>query len=356
MGNFQYYNYELLRTIQNSKKPQNTHLIFETTYGIYFVDSSDNTILLKTDDEGLTVSTVVDRDRDIVYGWYDRDNEYIWLVDDNGPTRVSTFYLRLSDDTIPSFWDYTLYYIPVDVIIPGYLNRIYYILKYYFVGNLYIAFDYWRALGDWTTNMGSVLGGARTAEIGYFTSDGAGISWCLFKWSNENVELWKVDYNGNSFTQLKDCGANTELPSKNQRAIAYDGNDILYFVLQDTSNSKYYLYSYVISTDTLTKGGVYNIALMLERNNAGVFPSKTEKAFHITTQEIFKVKLPINNRVPQGLTKFSTINSSNTMVAITDSYLIDSEAQLYKYVDVSSNLHELEIRHDTRSYPKMVSI
>ena len=78
------YNYpEKENSIQNSKYPINNHLIFEVSSSlIYFVDASNAKVLLKTTDEGATVSTVTTRsNKDIARAWHDRDNNLIYFVD-----------------------------------------------------------------------------------------------------------------------------------------------------------------------------------------------------------------------------------------------------------------------------------
>lgn len=75
-------NYSKQNDVQNNKKPENLHLTFETDdYGIFFVDSSDNTKLLKTTDEGVTVSTVETRSKKIARAYHDRNNSKIYFVD-----------------------------------------------------------------------------------------------------------------------------------------------------------------------------------------------------------------------------------------------------------------------------------
>ena len=78
------YNYpEKENSIQNSKYPINNHLIFEVSSSlIYFVDASNAKVLLKTTDEGETVSTVTTRtNKNIARAWHDRDNILIYFVD-----------------------------------------------------------------------------------------------------------------------------------------------------------------------------------------------------------------------------------------------------------------------------------
>jgi hypothetical protein len=98
-----YFNYLEEGDIQNNKKPFNTHLIWETDYGIYFVDASDQTVLLKTTNEGTTVTTVETRTQKIQSGFYDKPNDKIYFTDgdnDGVSTVVDCWNLDLTDDSV----------------------------------------------------------------------------------------------------------------------------------------------------------------------------------------------------------------------------------------------------------------
>ena len=89
--------------IQNSYRPQNTHLCWEDdTYGIYFVRADNNKILEKTTDFGATTSTVETRTgANISRGWHDKINHIIYLSDsdfDGGTSYVWS--IDLSSDSV----------------------------------------------------------------------------------------------------------------------------------------------------------------------------------------------------------------------------------------------------------------
>ena len=119
-----------------------------------------------------------------------------------------------------------------------------------------------------------------------------GFDFFLYWHEDDNyVTLYKYEITADGWTDLVHSAAGIMIPpNKTQQGLAYDGNDVLYFVLLDTGDSKYYLYSYEITADTLTKLGEHNVALMLDRNNAGVIPNEFEKGFGLTDKTVYEIK------------------------------------------------------------------
>ena len=84
-----YFNYTKVGAVENGKKPFTTHLVWEhSTYGLYFVDSADQTVLLKTTDKGVTVTTVDISDNANSYkiqaGWLDGVDLWLVMCDNDG--------------------------------------------------------------------------------------------------------------------------------------------------------------------------------------------------------------------------------------------------------------------------------
>ena len=189
-------------------------------------------------------------------------------------------------------------------------------------------------------------------DMGYITDGSYDISQVAvigtdvyFNWkmANENVKLWKYDSITNTITEIKDCGTNTELPPDNMRGISYDEDNTLYFVLQDTSDLKYYLYTYEISTDALTKGDEYNIALQLDRDT-----DSYEKVFSMQSDEVYQV-------TENGVESFSNSSFDAPIISITDSYLMTSNGKLYEKsfdstIDFTVNLKNNGQPYDTLYY------
>jgi len=313
-----------------------------------------------------------------------------------------------------------------------------------------------------TEDMGTFAG--RSWDISQVTTVGDQF-WFLFKWSNENCELWRYDLSLATFLQMEDCGVNTELPTISRHAIAYDSNDILYFTLgtgtkeistivaqianniddedyiiyyaiqwdsqtraysqakcylwfdkagdsvwtadpldadvniripitagwtaQQVSDAiesavnadgyitcdnaggttctltndycgactnivdgnsgltvattqagvdcTWYLYSYTISTDTLTQITTYSIALMMDRftDSTAKIPFNFEKAFDVSNDVDNRAKIYQISKKRANLYALAQINVGvgNTIQAITDTFIFLSNAWVYKWIN-----------------------
>ena len=116
--------------------------------------------------------------------------------------------------------------------------------------SVYIRFIPFSLNPNFTSNsqthyMGSTFG--RSYGISYAVSVGTDI-YFLWQWSNDTVELWKYDIVTGIFTMVKDCGDSTALPPLEQCGIAYDGGSNLYFVLENTTESMFYIHIYNMPT------------------------------------------------------------------------------------------------------------
>ena len=175
-------------------------------------------------------------------------------------------------------------------------------------------------------------GSGRTYDISYTVKVGNYI-YFLWKWSNENVKLWKWEIGTENFTEIKDCGSNTDLADVlNQHGIAYNGVNHISFVLKDTSDSKIYFYTYGISDDDLEKGGECNVAIMMDRNTGSDY---REKAFHITDYEIYELT---NNKT--NLLMIDSLALNSAVVGISDLYLITGgeSPKIWEYINREKQL------------------
>ena len=212
-------NYTFLRIMENNKYPYNLHLIVETaSNGNYFVDSSNQQIILKTIDEGINVSIVSDRGEDIMSFWYDRINELIFLTQQTA-TAVRVYKLDLSDDSFTLLRsDGGISNVTIHDAL-GFGGT--YLDIYSFFGSLDVAdIDFavqilelnanFETVGVtlFTFNMGVL--GVRTYDFTQLTRVDSDF-WVLWKWSDEDVELWKYDVSAGTFTEMEACGSNTEL-------------------------------------------------------------------------------------------------------------------------------------------------
>jgi len=198
-------------------------------------------------------------------------------------------------------------------------------------------------------DMGSPV--ARSWESSQIVLEGVNL-WFLWKWSDENVELWKHVIGTSTFTEMEDCGSGTDFPdSESQWGISYDDIDTLYFVLQDTGDSKNYLHTYEITDDNLTKGGEYNIALMLNRNTDqnNDQPFNLEKGFHLTDRKIYQIASSKGRLFK--IADLTTELADGTIVGITDSYMFvlrsSTDVELWEFVDFEDDVLACTIR---RSY------
>lgn len=349
-----YKNYKPKVDVSGAVKPENTHLAIENsakTY-IYFVDSADNKIIKKVNTSTGAVTTVYTLPGGTIYGfWYDRDNSrlyYGWYYALASGSEISWLsYIDLTDDSNNSVGGWT---VPetsfCDVFILGGNEWMFINFENTETNHVFVRMGEF-GVGDDDKDMGdhTILG---IYDMGFVIIVGTDI-YFLWKWSTENVELWKYDASGGGggggFTEMKDCGANTDLPdSHNQRGISYDDSDLLYFVLKDTSDSKTYLYTYRISTETLTKKGQYNIVLMLDRNTA---PGVLEKAFHISKNKIYQIDSNY-----EFLYNIANPNIEYG-IAITDNYLISTGANigLYEYIECSGAIKQGHILTQERRIP-----
>lgn len=325
--------------MQNSKKPFSTHHLVEASDGdLYFVDSSNQKVLLKTADEGTIVSTIETRDRDIQGMYYDRSAEYIWFVDCGngaGDTQFTVWYLDLSDDSVNEvttqvdtaigIWAFDIVEITAGQIYVFGLDN---------VGILDYDFSIWRV-----DTHPSVLKTVKAEAIpnlgdnfGLMTVVGTD-AYMIVELIVNQVEIFKFSEGGNTLTSVQVVDTNSEMDNINQRAIAYDGSDILSYIVKDKDDSLYYFYSYSIANDTQTKGAERNAALNADRNAVGTVgsPWEFEKGFHIVNSFVYQIQRGVTY-----LLKLQDIGLSGgeTIIAISDKYLITSNSDLYLYTEL----------------------
>ena len=336
-----YYNYTDLGIVSN-KKPVNTHLFIECSDGdLYLVDSGDDTEIYKSTDKGdnwTQPNGDFSRGNNVVGMYYDRTNEYIYFVE-----KTNDFYkIVLNDDSISTsnvLDGSVLWY---DIIIVGGVYTVFGFIDS--AGNLFRGAS--STTASYTFNLGVI--GALTWDYSFGAVVGD-YYYYLFQWSNGNPLLYKQHQpnEGVATVLAEDCGANLQIPSNfNQKGIAYDGNDILYFVLQDTGDSKYYLYTYIISTDTLTKRGEYNIALMLDRSTAtGIL----EKAFYLTEYKIYQLQT-----ISTQLHFIAIPDSDALFVGITDNFLMNNDGDVFEHEDQIGKIILFDCVHKLMEAPHAV--
>jgi hypothetical protein len=335
-----YYNYEDLG-ITSTRKPKNTHLFIETTSGVlYIVDSIDPTKIYKSIDKGANWMLIETRSETIVSANL-RSGIIYYMESSLNFTGFRSFSLNTGNDSISES-----------------LNRTAYSedgLDWFWDGE-----DDWQV---WVDDDGSdysiyffyggTCGNAFTPSHAgnplhvSFMTQAQNKVWYIAEIENKALNLHSFDLVCPGATHIVEyvLGYTTyELPSdRNQISIAYDGSDVLYFILKKIADSKNYLCSYSISGDSLTELGEYNVALQLNRSTAsGVM----EKAFHLTEPRIYQ----LHPYVAYQLYYIAYLGSGNVIIAITDNFLMLSGGQVYEYVDVSSYMTRVEFAHEITNY------
>jgi hypothetical protein len=333
------YEYEELRTMQNNKKPTNTHLIVETSNSyLYFVDSSNTKVLLKTTDEGATITTVTTRTYDILSCYYDRTNEYIYFVDSDNISHVKVWYIDLSDDSITNF--------DTDPSNPLEIYDIFLLEGYVMV--LYKeSADFFLTCAKYDEGWSNIWYESATCDEASFVSVveyiGDDKAYFLLD-SGTFIRVFSTTVA--SRTQLEWVDGYGLPTSKSMRGIAYSGpltNEILHFILKKNADSKHYWCIYNIDTDTITDTSAEtDVALMLDRNCEGTtHPTKIEKAFHITNYKVFELAYNRGN-----LYLIDTPAVSSAIVAITDNYFITSNAKIWELTEKSINFQDAKVTHE----------
>jgi hypothetical protein len=306
--------------------PNTAHLIIQHTDGDLYTGYT--TKMYTSKNNGSTWSLLNDVTYTIKRFYYDRTNSLLYFAAFSASNYWYGYY-DLSDDSYTSkgggggydVWD--IFGCSSDVVL---------------LRNDDIAGPQRRAVFqrvDSTTdyfNMGDPT--ARTNEMSRVVVIGDD-AWVLWKWSDENVELWKWDNSGGTFTEMHDFGSNTDLPDDDDMwVLAYDEDNLIYMILKDTSDSKNYLWSYSISGDTATKGDEANLIIQVDRHNfsSGDTPNNTEKAISsLGDSKIYKF-----NRDKTGFFIIQDISSSDdftegsTIISIADNIIIINNSGTYE--------------------------
>lgn len=333
-----YFQFKYVTDSQNNKKPQNTHLVIETGLGnLYMVDSSDNTLIIKSDDKGVTWSTIIDIAYNISALWYDRTSElihYTYGFFTGGFWNEFVYNIDLSDDS-NNLTDTIVVLIGVGT---AFLHKD---LCFDSLGNVYTHHLLTVDSGGWLSrliefDLANTLFFTITPESGLgsdpfndiqltYTIVISDVVYLLYQSSDDHVILYKNTLGADSWVELDDLGSDSNIPSDvNYHAIAYDGSDILYFVIYDVGDGKIYLWSYSIADDVSMRLGEFDIAIMLDRNNdsSGDTPNDIEKAFAVGGTKIYKFsRLKSGVILIQNIADSPEFTTGSTILAITDNFL-----------------------------------
>lgn len=334
--------------IISSKKPANTHLWIEVNSSgiIYMVPSGDLDNMYKSIDKGETWSNSLGYSAGYDFQILSPDlaNDKIYfMVFESDDEAFLIGYVDLTDDSFNIITSFSGGYNGEDVLYIGATWRWTFTFDVVSTGRKNLLF--WEdSPGSDGKDMGLYAG--RTHEMSYLTGDGSDKAYYLWQWSNENVELWRYDETVGTVVELQDLGANTVLVPKDQRAITYDGNDVLSFIVQDSGDSKFYLWTYSITDDITTKHGEYNVALMLDRNTA---PGILEKAFSITVGDYRVYQL--HDILTSQLHLIYKVDSDADIIAITDNFLMNDDGDMFEYIDNNEYIFTLEVDYGYMKIP-----
>ena len=340
-----YFNYTNLE-ITSAKNPADTHLFFETSAGIlYLVDSGDRTKFYKSIDKGDNLTQVdVDpdnssgdnksRDFGTFIAWHDRTNTIIYLVDlDTVGDDLYMWKIDYPTDTVTDLGSISKTdIIPHDIFIIGSDLFVFAYHKngaqdqfeiFKWVDPNWVSQDTQNLANLYFGNLGVVIG-----NLFYFRGEDA---------ANDETYMYSYTHATTTIAQLLDVGNFDNPDETSQGGMTYDGNNLISFIVKDGADHK--LVTYNISGNSASLGGIYNIALMLDRNTAS---GVQEKAFHLTNYEVYQIK--------EGSTQLYLIavpDTGEVIIAITDNFFMTTTGKMYEYEDqiglISSLVNDHEV-------------
>lgn len=330
------------------KKPQNTQLFIESNASgtLYIVDSVDNTKIYKSVDKGATWSQLdVDpgnasgdaksRLKKVISVWTDWDNDEFWFLDcDNDGTPFYVWKIDITDDSVTEILSqsctnmYDIFKIGSNFYTAGF--RSVEGFKVWLVDSSPAVLKDSAAMSDSLGPLGiGVVVGAN-----YYTSQEwqNGVGMFIFEQSPANIT------EGDLFNPLL-----YELPPINLRGCAYDGSNVIYYTAEDQSGVNTHLFSYDINADDTVKQSVYKVALMTDRLSA---TTAQEKAFHISEYKIYQIHLENHQ-----LHLISQPSSDAVFIAISDTFLMNNDGDMWEWNDDISNIQSVLIDHKIMEAP-----
>ena len=317
----------------SGRKPRGPHTLVEYGNTIYMI-SSANDISYSTD-EGENWSTIAEPvgvAGDIISIFLDRGAERLYTLHDN-TTHIFTCYVDLTDNSITELDDWD--------VSAGYVNFYCYDMIVV-AGEAYISFSardgaVSQQMGFYTVSDNSedrINTGVSVAtnDLSRMTAVGTTI-YTLYQRDTDDVDLYSYVPGTSTIVKIEDCGAGTDIPIENQKAIAYDGTDFLYYVL--LVGGSYFFYSYSISGDVQVKGAEFDVCLMLNRNT---MTNVLEKAFHKTEYYAYQIHRSYNSLLKIGDLNNSDTIATDIVIGITDNFLFTDDSQLYKLEDDSDKV------------------
>ena len=322
--------------ITSSKLPVNQHMLIENNGDLFIVASGDTSRIYKSEDKGSSWSQITYHQYYTIASFFhNRSNDRLYFIEESTLyQQIRVYYVDLTDDSVVgiSTWAPSDGYAnqgDLDIWVSG--SNIYAILAYINSSVVRVIHVY-KSTGGAFTVQDSISPAASTA-IGYVTVVGTE-AYFMNGTSSTTMMLRTYDMSTDSFSlayQVEASGYNLF----NYDAIAYDGSNILHFVITHSGSSINYLYSYNISGGTDTQEGEYDLSLMLDRNCSGIVPNEYEKAIDSANEIIYEIKSRRGGVV--RLQDLSTL-SDNSLIAITDNFCMNGDGDMFEYTEVMNDM------------------
>jgi len=280
--------------IVSTKKPFNTHLWWEhTTYGITMVDSTNQAVLLHSTKARLLVDgsdwSVIDLSDNvnsykIQAGWLVGFDLFLVMCDNPG-NEYEVCYIQLNDsnDCNPigvsagadagTVHAYDIFNIAADMFVINHEEQA--------AQGMYVVREVDTApFNEEDTD------NALKKDIGYGVVIGT-----KYYVQRNGINIMEYD-DATSTIDPGSSHANWVNPdNRSQQFItANSDNSLLYYIAKKVSDGLNYLWSYAIIDEATTESALYNVALMLNRNNAGTVPNEVEKGFGISNEIVYEIK------------------------------------------------------------------
>ncbi|KKL18359.1 hypothetical protein LCGC14_2476290, partial [marine sediment metagenome] len=358
--------------ITSAKKPQTTHLWWETDAGgLYLVDSADNTKIYYSSDKGANWTQIdVDpsdssgdnksRDHNIRVAFHDGDNKIIWFADcDNDGTADDFDVWKLdysASESAPTTTEIGTSAAPD-------ANTVYVYDIWVFDGNTYVLNQEHRA-GDqkivhWDVDTAPFVEKQLENALNITTNlliFGIKDADSLNKfWGFEDgaEDLYFLNGSADGSINFSRSGLQSEIygipTALNLQGVSYDNTNTIYFIVKKIADGNPYLASFNLDEGSTVVGNPHNVSLMLDRNNSANVPNEFEKAFGIADEIVYELK-PNRGGIVQ-LQDISAI-SDNNIIAITDNFLMNSDGDMFEFTEVSSEIDEIEYDYGIIGIPQ----
>ena len=342
--------------ITSTKKPFSTHLWWvHSTYGIFMVDSTNQAVLLHSTKARLLVdgsdwSTVDLSDNTNSYkiqaGWLDGNDLWLVMCDNDGTAddfEVCFIEFDDSNDCNPiavsagadvnTVYAFDIFKIGTDHFVINKETRAGALtLVCWDVDAAFVEKDTFTEDADFTDNDGFYFGIVTGTKYYSFMSYQNNLGPILYVQYDNSIPAFIIPV----VAGIGDYRGPTD---KNMRGVSYDGSDLLIFVGKQNADGKNYLITYIVSTSVSIIGAEYNVALQIDRNNAGTVPNELEKGFGVANEIVYEIKARRG-----GIRQLQNLSAqlSGNIVAITDNFLFAINSgggwDVYEFLDVTSEI------------------